>query len=148
MPTLKYGGRPFNITGLSQASNASSYYVGAWSYIPAAKGLIDPASERIVSCTITFGASLATAASTAAAGAAQVNMVQYNSSGSTVNSAILYNQVTTAATAFTPIDVTSLVNTWVLSAGDQLVIQNSANTAGVSAINGMWVSGNIDVQGS
>lgn len=148
MASLKYGGRPFNIQGGSNASTAAGINVGSWSYIPAAKGLIDPASERIVSCTITFGATLATAATTAAAGCAQINMIQYNSSGSTVNSAILYNQNTTAATAFTPIDVTSLVNTWVLSAGDQLYVKSSANTAGVSALDVITVSGTIDAQGN
>lgn len=135
MPSYKYGARTFHVTAVAAASNANSYAIGAWQYLPSVgdAGTSDKHLETVIASALWLDASVATAASTAAAGAAQVAVVQYNSAGSSVNSAVLIDQVVASQAAKIPIDTTSLTK-WTLNAGDTLELQALKNTAAVGAL--------------
>src|SRR5690348_14220678 len=95
MPSYKYGGRQFQISAnLATASTAANSTVGAFEYLPAvsAQQMVDAAGETIKAATLIFLTSLASSASTAAGGSVQVVASQFNSSGSSVASALLYDQ--------------------------------------------------------
>jgi hypothetical protein len=108
-------------------------------------GTLDFASEQIKQATLVFLASVAQANSTAVGGSVLVAASQFNSKGSSVASATLYNQSVASQAALTPIDVTSALNGWVLSPGDQVVLYVNSNTVGIPAsFPTLVLSGTID----
>jgi hypothetical protein len=150
MPSFQYGARQFQISAnLATASTAANSTVGMYQYKPAMDGskygTLDFASEQIKQATLVFLASVAQANSTAAGGSVLVAASQFNSKGSSVASATLYNQSVASQAALTPIDVTSALNGWVLSPGDQVVLYVNSNTVGIPAsFPTLVLSGTID----
>src|SRR5438105_2072291 len=138
MPSFNYGARQFSISAnLATASTAANSTVGAWQYKPAMDGskygTIDFASEQIKQATLIFLANVSSAASTAAGGSVLVAASQFNSSGSSVASATLFNQAAGSQAALVPIDVSTKLSTWTLSPGDQVVLYVNSNTVGIPA---------------
>jgi hypothetical protein len=150
VPSFQYGARQFQISAnLATASTAANSTVGMYQYKPAMDGskygTLDFASEQIKQATLVFLASVAQANSTAAGGAVLVAASQFNSKGSSVASATLYNQSVASQAALTPIDVTSALSGWVLSPGDQVVLYVNSNTVGIPAsFPTLVLSGTID----
>jgi hypothetical protein len=150
VPSFQYGARQFQISAnLATASTAANSTVGMYQYKPAMDGskygTLDFASEQIKQATLVFLASVAQANSTAAGGSVLVAASQFNSKGSSVASATLYNQSVASQAALTPIDVTSALNGWVLSPGDQVVLYVNSNTVGIPAsFPTIVLSGTID----
>ena len=144
--TYKYGARTFQngTAGNLVSTTSASVFIDAWQYMPSAgdNGTLDKHQEQLIAGALIFGATLATAASTAAAGSLQLQAIQYNSVGSTVNSAVIFNQSVSSAAAFTPIDTTSLHN-WKLNTGDIIVLLASANTTGIPALSGLVWSATV-----
>jgi hypothetical protein len=149
VPSFNYGARQFSISAnLAAASTAANSTVGLWQYKPAMDGskygTIDFASEQIKQATLVFLANVSSAASTAAGGSVLVAASQFNSKGSSVASANLFNQALGSQAAFVPIDVSSLIN-WTLSPGDQVVLFINTNTVGIPAsFPTLVLSGTID----
>ncbi len=150
MPSFQYGARQFQISAnLATASTAANSTVGMYQYKPAMDGskygTLDFASEQIKQATLVFLASVAQANSTAAGGSVLVAASQFNSKGSSVASATLYNQSVASQAALTPIDVTSALSGWVLSPGDQVVLYVNSNTVAIPAsFPTLVLSGTID----
>jgi hypothetical protein len=149
VPSFKYGARQFQIqANLATASTAANSTVMGMQYMPAMDGAkygtIDFASEQIKQATLVFMANVSSAASTAAGGSVLVAASQFNSKGSSVASANLFNQALGSQAAFVPIDVSTLMN-WTLSPGDQVVLFINSNTVGIPAsFPGLVLSGTID----
>jgi hypothetical protein len=150
MPSFNYGARQFSISAnLATASTAANSTVGMYQYKPAMDGskygTIDFASEQIKQATLVFLASVAQANSTAAGGSVLIAASQFNSKGSSVASATLYNQAVASQAALTPIDVSAALSGWVLSPGDQIALYVNSNTVGIPAsLPGLVLSGTID----
>lgn len=151
MPSFQYGARQFQISAnLATASTAANSTVGAFQYKPALTGTggygtIDFAQETIKQATLIFCASIAQANSTAAGGSVIVAASQFNSLGNSVASASLYNQTVASQAALLPIDVSTKLNTWNLSPGDQVVLCVNSNTVGIPAsFPTLVLSGTID----
>ena len=150
MPSFQYGARQFSISAnLATASTAANSTVGMYQYKPAMDGskygTLDFASEQIKQATLVFLANVSQANSTAAGGSVLVAASQFNSKGSSVASATLYNQSVASQAALTPIDVTSALSGWVLSPGDQVVLYVNSNTVGIPAsFPTLVLSGTID----
>lgn len=150
MPSYKYGARTFTIEGAQATSQAATTVnLGGWIYMPAATdaAATDKMQEYIIAGALVFMGSVATAASTLAAGANQYILYQYNSGGNSVNSAVLFNQVASSAAALATIDTTSL-HKWALSTGDVLYMYAVANTAANAAMPGVLWSGTVGTQHS
>ena len=74
-----------------------------------------------------------------------VNALQVNSAASQIASVQLYSQVAASQAALTPIDVSTKLNTWNLSPGDQIVVQVASSTVGIPAsFPTLVLSGTID----
>jgi len=151
MPSFKYGARQFSVfANLATASTAANSTVGVFQYMPAmigtgGYGTVDFAQETIKQATLIFVNSVASAASTAAGGSVQVAASQFNSGGSSVASAVLYDQSLASQAALTPIDVSTKLNTWNLSPGDQVVLYVNSHTVGIPAsFPTLVLSGTID----
>lgn len=145
MPTFRYGARPYGISVQAMlASTAASVQWGGFQYLPTIT--VNQEVERIKNATLIFPSSLATVASTAAGGSMQIVLTQYNSAGNSQNSAVLYDQSLNSQAANTPLDVSSLVNTWNLSAGDFLGLSANSHTVGVPVNGGVVFSCFIDAQ--
>jgi len=150
VPSFNYGARQFSISAnFATASTAANSTVGLYQYKPAmgpaSYGTIDFAGETIKQATLIFAASVAQANSTAAGGAAVVNALQINSAASQIASVQLYSQVAASQAALTPIDVSTKLNTWNLSPGDQIVVQVASSTVGIPAsFPTLVLSGTID----
>lgn len=148
MPSYKYGGRQFQIQGqFFPASTAANVALGAWEYLPAvaANQMVDAAAETIKSATLVFATSVAQANSTAAGGSAVIQAIQFNSAGASVASVQLYSQVAGSQAAMVPIDVSSLLNTWVLAAGDSVRLLAATSTVAIPAgFSACVLSGTID----
>lgn len=148
MPSYKYGGRQFQISGNpATASTTANLVLQAWEYLPAvsAQQAVDGAAEGIKSATLLFVTSVAQANSTAAGGSVIVAATQYNSAGASQNSATLYSQAAASQAAVVPIDVTARLSGWVLTPGDTIVLGLNTNTVGIPAsFPGLILSGTID----
>lgn len=152
MPSFKYGARQFSIPANfpNTASTAANSTVGVFQYMPAltgtgSYGTVDFGQEVIKQATLIFVSSLASSASTAAGGSVQVAATQYNSGGSSVNSVVLYDQSLASVAALTPLDVSTKLNTWNLSPGDQIVLLVNSHTVGIPAtFPNLVLSGTID----
>ena len=149
MPSFNYGARQFSITGVfATASTAANSTVAAFQYKPAMSGTgsygtIDFASEQIKQATLIFMANVASAATTGAS--LVIAASQFNSSGSSVASVNLYDQSLASQAAFVPIDVSTKLNTWTLSPGDQIVLFANSHTVGIPAsFPTLVLSGTID----
>lgn len=145
MPTFRYGARPYVITVPQQLnSTAANVNYGGFQYLPTIT--VNQEQERIKNATLVFPSAIATAASTAAAGSMQIVLTQYNSSGNSQNSAILFDQSLNSQAANTPLDVSTLCNGWNLNAGDTVVLTASSHTVGVPVNGGVIFSCFIDAQ--
>ena len=153
MPSFKYGARQFQIQGVATqtaSTTGPSQTLGLYQYIPAISGqgsygTIDFAGETIKQATLIFVSSLASAASTAAGGSLVVAASQFNSLGNSVASVNLYVQALASQAALTPLDVSTKLNTWNLSPGDQVVLVLNTNTVGFPAsMPNLVLSGTID----
>jgi len=146
VPSYKYGGRQFQIqSNLVTASTTANATVGVFNYLPAvlANQAIDYAAETIKSATLVFVSSLASSATTG--NSVIIAATQYNSAGSSVASAALYNQGLASVAALTPLDVSTKLNTWVLNPGDSVVLMVNTNTVGIPAsFPNFTLSGTID----
>lgn len=143
---FKYGARHFSISVPQQlTSTAANVKYGGWVYIPAyaTKGVISGEAESLKDASLVFPNSLQTASNTAAAGSLRIALTQYNSSGNSQNSAVLFDQSLTSAAAATPIDVSSLCN-WTLAPGDSLILGANTNTVGIPVFGGCIFSGVVD----
>lgn len=146
MPSYKYGARVFGITIPQQLqSTAANVQGGGVAYLPSSKysGVSDLTPEHINGAALYFPASIASAATTAAGGSLQVQLFQYNSAGSSVNSAVLYNQAAGSQAAHSELDVSTLCP-WTLSIGDHLELLIASNTVGVPVWGGCIFSCTVD----
>jgi hypothetical protein len=150
VPSFKYGARQFQIEGnFAAASTTSNSTINGFQYQPAmgpaGYGTVDFAQEVIKQATLIFMANVASAASTAAGGSVIIAASQFNSGGSSKNSANLFNQALGSQAAFVPIDVSTLLNTWNLSPGDSIILFANTNTVGIPAsFPGLVLSATID----
>jgi hypothetical protein len=151
MPSFNYGARQFSISAnLATASTAANSTVGAFHYKPeltgtGSYGTVDFGQEVIKQASLIFCASVAQANSTAAGGSVLVAASQFDSAGNSKNSANLYNQAAASQAAFSPIDVSTLLNTWNLSPGDQVALYVNSHTVGIPAsFPTLVLSGTID----
>lgn len=150
MPSFNYGARQFSITigPFATASTAANSTVAAFQYKPAltgtgSYGTVDFAQETIKQATLIFMASVASAATTGAS--LIIAASQFNSGGSSVASVTLYDQSLASQTSLVPLDVSTKLNTWNLSPGDQIVIFANSHTVGLPAsFPTLVLSGTID----
>lgn len=140
MTTLKHGGHHLSLTvdalAAGSANDASDVY--PYDYLYSTYAVYDPVTEYVIRGTLVFAASV----SVTATNFFNVVATHYNLAGSVVDQITIFNQSTTAATAYVPIDVTAIAastgNTlqkgWTLTAGDTIEVKRtSSNSTGAAS---------------
>jgi hypothetical protein len=137
--TLKHGGHHLNsaVAALSAGSASDTSDVYPYDYLYSTYNVYDPVSEFVSKATLVFAAGV----SITATNFFNVVATHRNVAGSTVDQITIFNQSTTAATAYVPIDVTAIAAStgnsfqlgWTLTPGDSIEIKRTSTGTGAAS---------------
>jgi len=137
--TLKHGGHHLNalVAALSAGAASDTSDIYPYDYLYGNYSVYDPVNEFVSKGTLIFAASV----SITATNFFNVVAIHRNVAASIVDQITLFNQSTTAATAFVPIDVTAVAAStgnsfqlgWTLTPGDSIEIKRTSTGTGAAS---------------